>query len=673
MKYKDRRQYGPDQPVEFLEFRPTLVPSILVNRLWADEGTSILWKRYPHLPALQNMRPARRQYYASKIERIFSLGPPPDRTEPLDYLDNLAWPNLKSLELEVDLQRHGAKFSSMMHPRLEHLEISGIQSGGSTFFVEVVFPSMLAPCQSLKSIRFTPESVSDDDPLHTSALYQYIGTIPSITSVEVKATNFVDKDYLFIHLSHRLGLEGLEIDLEPGLSLLPQLSEPTALPKLFSSLKRLTIMCYPEIALALPNHLRLIEELQIDVCRIPDQRAREPDFTIIDNLFAELIHCPRLRLLKIGIGAMALDFPSFRSLPIVSGASLVNVSAYCPELEDINIFSTDPSAIDGSNISSEQFDTFCENLPRLRNLSLKLHPATASLLVETALQSLGEHCRELELLRLKLPFQLPSLPVPSTIPEILINDEPTFNIPVSEDTSEDTLVSDDQENLSIPDSSLNIGIEHSPVPWIPPLFPHLIHLAISRPGTVLSTVNDAFTMSSTSLDGAPSDIVEEELEEELVRLWAHPLLTHFPRLEILEAWGDWMGQDNESLNYFLPTEEILASTWEFLSGTEQDLWDDEEDLQENDNWQAYESETDWDVASYVDEFISIDEKLRPFEEEPDGMITPGRTHDKDAFFESPGVHSDSEPLNGISSVNGRGSGNALPHIPTDELADMRVS
>jgi len=43
MKYKDRRQYGPDQPVEFLEFRPTLVPAILVNKQWADEGTSILW------------------------------------------------------------------------------------------------------------------------------------------------------------------------------------------------------------------------------------------------------------------------------------------------------------------------------------------------------------------------------------------------------------------------------------------------------------------------------------------------------------------------------------------------------------------------------------------------------------------------------------------------------
>jgi len=143
MKYKDRRQYGPDQPVEFLEFRPTLVPSILVNRLWADEGTSILWKRYPHLPALKAMEPTRRQYYANKIQRIFTMGPPPEGSQSLDYLDDLTWPSLKSLELEVDLQRYGAKFSSMLHPDLEHLEISGVQSGTPAYFADVVFPSLL--------------------------------------------------------------------------------------------------------------------------------------------------------------------------------------------------------------------------------------------------------------------------------------------------------------------------------------------------------------------------------------------------------------------------------------------------------------------------------------------------------------------------------------------------
>jgi hypothetical protein len=101
MKYKDRRQPGPDQPVEFLEFRPTLVPSILVDKLWAEEGTSILWKRYPHLPALRNMTFERRQWYANKVERLFVLGPAEDE-EDLAHLGGLNWPKLKTLELEID-------------------------------------------------------------------------------------------------------------------------------------------------------------------------------------------------------------------------------------------------------------------------------------------------------------------------------------------------------------------------------------------------------------------------------------------------------------------------------------------------------------------------------------------------------------------------------------------
>jgi hypothetical protein len=104
MKYKDRRQNGPDQPVEFLEFRPTLVPSICVNKLWAEAGTSVLWKRYPHLPSMRDMSVERRQWYAAKVERIFVLSPPPESGENLAYLEQLVstacytrlWSTLKS-------------------------------------------------------------------------------------------------------------------------------------------------------------------------------------------------------------------------------------------------------------------------------------------------------------------------------------------------------------------------------------------------------------------------------------------------------------------------------------------------------------------------------------------------------------------------------------------------
>jgi hypothetical protein len=142
MKYKDRRQRGADQPVELLEFRPTLVPCILVNQLWADEGTTVLWKRYPHLPQFRGMDPTRRQYYANKVQCLFTISPSSGVAESLEYLDGLKWPNLKSLELEIDFKLLGAKFQSMLHTQLENFELSGLQSGGSAYFSEKGLPSL---------------------------------------------------------------------------------------------------------------------------------------------------------------------------------------------------------------------------------------------------------------------------------------------------------------------------------------------------------------------------------------------------------------------------------------------------------------------------------------------------------------------------------------------------
>lgn len=503
----------------------------------------------------------------------------------------------------------------------------------------------------------------------------FLDTVPSIASVEIKTTMLSGKDFLFTQLSQRAGLEGLEFDLDPGLALLPQLSNSNTLTPPFSSLKRLTIMCYPEIALALPRHLRLIEELQIDICRIPDQPAHSSDFTIIEDLIAELSHCPNLRLLKVGLGVIAVDFPSFQSMPRLSGGALVTLASICPKLEDIKILSAEPSALDGSDISVNHFESFCQNLPHLRKLSLKLHPTTTTALEKTALQSLGQHCKELELLRLKIPFQLPSLPVPSAVPQIQVHDASSSNL-----TLPDEEYTTEVETSSSPNSGISsLVIDPSATAQMPPLFPRLTHLAVSRPETILSAVNDSLTTSSASLDGTPSDIVDHELEEELVRTWAHSLITHFPRLEVLEAWGDWMGEDNESLNYFLPIEEILASTWEFLSGTEQDLWDDAEDdddgaMEEEDNWVSYESGTDWDAASYVEELelVSIDEKLRAYEEEPDGMITPGRFRETE-FFEHPGIPYNEPPAE-ISYVEGLDLATTpSPPVPSNGQAKLRIS
>ncbi|KAF9730405.1 hypothetical protein PMIN06_008781 [Paraphaeosphaeria minitans] len=619
MKYKDRRQYGPDQPVEFLEFRPTLVPAILVNKLWADEGTSILWRRYPHLPSLKHMPSERRQYYADKVHQVFALSPPMGGAETLDYLEGLSWPNLKSLELEVDLQPYGAPFKSMLHAGLEHVELSGFQSGRSQFFVENILPTLFNSGKNLQSIRIGPDTIMDDDPVHASALYEYLDALPAIRAIEVKLVNFMDKDALFTRLSQRKGLQSLQIDLDPGLALLPILTGAHALPSPFASLRRCSIMCYPEIALALPTHLRMLEELQLDIARLPISPHHPSDFTIFEDMIAELSHCPELRNLKIGVSSLAVDFPSSILLPRLSGSALASLAETCPKLEDINLLATEPSAIDGSLISVRDFESFCKALPHLRSLGLKLQPTTASALEMTSLQSLGQHCPELEVLRLKVAFQLSTLTGSDSMPQILISD-----------------------NEFAPEVPAH--------PDVLPLFPKLTHLALSRPDTDLAPVSDSFTSSVSSHS---TSIVDPTVEEDLVRSWARPLLAHFPRLEILEAWGDFSGEDNESLNYFLPTQEILASTWEFLSGIEQDLWEDDEDIfkdsfEEGDSWHSLE---DWEKASLINEFAFGEDgpedvhevypdmgKLALRDEEPEGMITPGRNVESDDYFEDSPVH-----------------------------------
>ncbi|CAI6341545.1 unnamed protein product [Periconia digitata] len=632
MKYRDRRQNGPDEPVEFLEFRPTLVPSILVNRLWADEGTGILWRRYPHLPALRWVSPERRQYYADKVQQVFVMSPPDDSASDLDYLKGLRWPNLKSLEFEVDFLRHGGVFADMLHGGLERLELLGMQSGDSTYISGIVLPELFNSCSGLKSIRIGPDVIADDDPVHVNVLYQLLDTLPALNSIEIKDANFVGKDALFTRLSQRPGLQNLEIDLDPGSDLVSLLSGPDALPSPFASLKRLELMCYPEVALALPTHLHLLEHFKVDIARIPNQPAQASDMEIFNHLLEELTHCPNLRVVKIAIGLLAEDFPSMSSYPKLSGRSLVKFATACPNLYDLSVFTIESSTIDGSDISAVEFDEFCRHLPRLRSLNLRLQPTTATALETMALSSLSSHCPELEVLRLKFVCQLPALPA-SAITLDTLPDQPA-----------DTDHHDAVKELTLLEAESRATTA---------LFPKLTHLALSRPVTALAPTTSTThtyttaisssspphspisptTFSSDILPTSSPSIPSPTLEESLVHTHATPLTTHFPALEILEAWGDASGLDHESLLYFLPLEEVLATVWEFLSGVEQDLWEGASDVSGEDaveggdgqdrvfageeEWKEEEGESwytlnsnrssgeDWEKACLMEEFVEL--------------------------------------------------------------------
>jgi hypothetical protein len=626
MKYKDRRQGGPDQPVELLEYRPTLVPAILVNKLWADEGTSILWKRYPHVPALKGLPQARQQWYAEKVEWLYIVSPTLESGEDLEYLEQLAWPRLKSLELDVDWKRHGHSLRHTLHSKLEHIEISAAQSGDSTYIAETLLPTLFKSSNSLRSVHIGPDVIDPQHPLHNQTLNDLLESNPGIKDIRIMNTKIFGKDLLFGRLSQRPGLEALEIDLDPGLQLLSLFEGPSSLSNTFTSLRSLRIMCYPEVALALSLRLPSIEQLSIDIARIPDQPVRDTDSTILTELLSNLVHCPRLEMLKVNVGQLAANFPSASSLPRLDGESLIKFAIACSKLKDLTLLASEPAAIDATTVSAAQFEQFCQHVPGLKYLSLKLHPGTTLGLEESALQSLGRHCPQLEVLRMKVALQLSSLTTP--------NNDSTSQI--REDGAGTQALHTANSSRLVDDKYVEIEAfkTHSPL-VAESLFPNLGHLALARPQTILSITTDSYSVSSASLS---STIGDPWVEEELVRCWAQSLLLHFPKLDILEAWSDWTGHDNDSLNYFLPLQEPLASTWEFLSGIEQDLWDDGQDgvLDEPERWDDDFEEGirfnnrasgDWDLASLVNEFPEEQDfadsgYLEAYDEESEDMTTP---------------------------------------------------
>lgn len=559
---RHRHQRNLEYPVELLEVRHSLLPAILVNRLWADVATSTLWKQPPNLSALKSMQHGRRQIYASKVEQLQLSDPQDESDNEYDYLRDLDWPRLKSLELNLDWQLYQHNIRDLLHAGLDSLTVTGTQSGGSSYVAQVTLPALLGPCKRLRRVTFGPEAFSPEDPIHASVLAYYLDSLPDLEDIDVLMSNVVGKDLLFGHLSKRQGLKSLAIDLDPGLRTLPLFSGPAALHKPFSSLERLQIVCDPEVALALPGRLFGLKELRLAIERQSSEEIRLSDLSILDDVVTSLLVCPNLELLEVNVGNLAVGFPTAQlNLPI-GGAVLVKLAACCPGLRNIDLAALDPSSIDGSGISSAHFEDFCKGIPNIEELSLKLHPTTATILQTTALPSLARHCPKLEVLRMGVPLQLPNLPLYGGVSQPVPHDVIT-----PPQTKHDQRPDSHQAMSSTMKLVATIDTPSvTPPAFHAPLFPNLTALSFARPETILSKGNN----------------VSLSAEDDLIHSWAQTLFTHFPILEHLEAWGDFTGRSDRSMLYILPMEDILEATWEFLSGVEQSLWQDGDDEEEAD-------------------------------------------------------------------------------------------
>lgn len=201
-----------------------------------------------------------------------------------------------------------------------------------------------------------------------------------------------------------------------------------------------------------------------------------------------------------------------------------------------------------------------------------------------------------------IPLQLPNLPLYGTVSSPITNNSNDTATPsqTKEDVRPDShqAMSSAIKSVAVIDTS-----SATPPTTCAPFFPSLTHLSFARPETLLSK-GSSVTLAA---------------EEDLTHAWAQSLFIHFPLLEQLEAWGDSTGRDSRSIVYVLPMEDVLETTWEFLSGIEQSLWQDEDETEEDRDEMIPESFTedayvlspgpfqrlvvsDWELASEVNEF-----------------------------------------------------------------------
>lgn len=593
---------GPNEPVQLYVCHPTLLPSILVNRLWAEAGTSILWKRYPQLSALESMHPARKQFYANKVQKAYLFGP--DHYD-LTYLNHLSWPNLKSLELEVNWDTHKDSLKRMLHRGLEHVEFNPTNCA---FISHSSIKQIIKPCTNIRSISIGPDGDNSGFPVELPVLAKALDGKPNIASIRICHANFIDQNLFVRHWSRNANITELELTLRfTSTSELPCFSVDPPQP-FFQSLKNLHIVCYPNVALALPRRLPLLEKAKFQIMLHSRRSGDVANLTIMDDVLATLTNCAYLQELMVIVDSTEFDFRPRSRLPTLSGTSLINLAESCNSLQSLTLAAPEPIAIDGTDITEIEFAEFCELAPKLTQLDIELHPLSATHLEESALMSLAKHCPLLEVLRLTIVLRLPRF---CTDPGFVIDD--------------------------------SSGHERK-------LFPLLKRLAFARPNSIYSLAGKSYAASTQ----APTELLEH---------WARALPLHFPHLDTLEAWGDWSGEDSDVVCYYLPLDEPMKTIWDFFSGVEQSLWthdidgegeviEDEGEVLEDEDFYVGDrqvciggpSGAYWGGASSTDESPTQDQDVSsdspsPYdpmsEDEAADAYTLGYTEDFDAFEDEP--------------------------------------
>ncbi|KAH8722391.1 hypothetical protein GQ44DRAFT_775071 [Phaeosphaeriaceae sp. PMI808] len=339
---------------------------VRVNRLWAEEGTNVLWANRPSFRTFGAMSPSRRCYYALKVKRLW-IQTFPDRyfgreeSLCIEFLP-LNMPRLRSLEIQGK-DWNETLLNGLFHPTLLQLSLD--------FPNPLAFAYVADRCPHLVDLTLVPLSNTLDD-----GTRKLINSLSSLSILHLKFKDQKEVDFIadFAYMTknsdfavntlHTLHVQGHFIQIHISLGLTP------------TSLRALYLY-----------------------------RSHEDTFN--GDTDTDLI-----RLVQI--------FPKLEEFDLYSYNLSGNVEAHVVEARDITDFALAhpqlkklslnwPKIWAGISMSDDDIDSFAALLTNLTHLTLHLceqnHPRTFSVF----LSALGKCCRSLQSLTINVEEDFASL------------------------------------------------------------------------------------------------------------------------------------------------------------------------------------------------------------------------------------------------------------------------
>ncbi|KAH7055927.1 hypothetical protein B0J12DRAFT_656271 [Macrophomina phaseolina] len=352
----------------------------LVNKLWADEATEMIWAHLDELAPLERVKPERRQYYAAKIRSLKVVLDP--RSPPATAcLSGLALPRLREVELmfyyDATLQHIPPVLTSEVRAVTVHFSPRCLARA-----CDYAFEAMMTRCHHLETLKYIGPS-------------RHLDPVKLLSLMSSQRQTLLD---VRIHMADSLSQHSLTEDITTHLaerSMVRRLYAPKSelhAPRIqvpFEHLEMLETRIDYRSLYTISGSLPGLKTLRINLLRCEDLPS-EP----LDPILSRLANSTQLEILKIDRRPRPREGTSGVQTPVtLSGPAFASFAQACRNMKELSL-SIQPGMV-AQDFTVVHLERAALCFPQLREVALFLTPEASSV-AAAAVSIFGRNCPELE-------------------------------------------------------------------------------------------------------------------------------------------------------------------------------------------------------------------------------------------------------------------------------------